>query len=88
MIPELGQFALVLALIMALIQGSLPLLGAQRGNAAWIGIARPVAYAQATFVAIAFLILSYAFVTQDFSVVYVAQNSNSLLPVAFQFNTL
>ena len=88
MIPELGQFALILALVLAALQCVLPILGAQRGNAALIAVARPAAAGQAVFVVLAFAILTYAFVTQDFSVTYVAQNSNSLLPWYYRFSAV
>jgi cytochrome c-type biogenesis protein CcmF len=84
MIPEIGHFALILALVMAIIQGALPLIGAARGNAAWIQVARPSAQAQFVFVMIAYLCLTYAFVTSDFSVLYAAEHSNSLLPLPYR----
>src|SRR5450759_1366377 len=84
MIPELGQFALALALTLALVQGILPIAGAARGNTVWMGVARPVAQGQLVFVAIAFGCLTYAFVTNDFSVAYVATNSNSTLPLQYR----
>jgi len=84
MIPELGQFALSLALMLALVQGILPIVGAARGNTVWMGLARPVAQGQLVFVAIAFGCLTYAFVTNDFSVAYVATNSNSTLPLEYR----
>ena len=84
MIPELGNFALVLALIIAVVQGTLPLVGAQRGLASWMKLARPAAQGQAVFVAIAFGCLTYAFVQNDFSVLYVASNSNSALPLEYR----
>jgi cytochrome c-type biogenesis protein CcmF len=80
MIPELGQLALILAMLLALAQGVLPLIGAWRGNRALIAIARPAAAGQAVFVAAAFFILVNAFVHFDFSVRYVADNSNLALP--------
>ena len=80
MIPELGNFALMLALCLALVQGSLPLLGAWRGDRRWIALARPAATGQFIFVAFAFGCLVTAFVNNDFSVAYVAANSNSMLP--------
>lgn len=80
MIPELGQFALILALLLALVQGVLPLIGAWRGNTRLIAVARPAAAGQALFVLLAFCILTLAFLQFDFSVAYVAQNSNSQLP--------
>ncbi|HSM99594.1 MAG TPA: heme lyase CcmF/NrfE family subunit [Rudaea sp.] len=85
MFPELGQFALILALLLAVVQCALPLYGAWRGNPALIGVARPAVAGQAVFVALAFGILTYAFVTHDFSVAYVAQNSNLSLPWYYRF---
>ncbi|NIP72701.1 MAG: heme lyase CcmF/NrfE family subunit [Gammaproteobacteria bacterium] len=84
MIPELGHFALILALCMALIQGVLPLAGSVRGNAAWTAVARPAAWAQLLFMTLAFVALTHAFVVNDFSVAYVAQNSNSRLPLMYR----
>jgi cytochrome c-type biogenesis protein CcmF len=84
MIPELGQFALSLALGLALVQAVLGLGGAARGNAVWMAAVRPAAQGQLVFVAIAFGCLTYAFVTNDFSVLYVANNSNSKLPLQYQ----
>ena len=88
MLPELGQFALILALILAALQCALPIIGAQRGNAALIAVARPAAAGQAVFVVLAFGILTYAFMRGDFSVAYVAQNSNSLLPWFYRFSAV
>jgi cytochrome c-type biogenesis protein CcmF len=88
MIPELGQFALILALLLACVQCVLPILGAARGNTALIAVARPAVAGQAVFVALAFGILTYAFVTQDFSVAYVAQNSNLALPWYYRFSAV
>ena len=84
MIPELGQVALALALAVAAAQALIPLMGAMRGHAAWMAFARPAAQAQALLVAFAFGCLVYAFVTNDFSVQYVASNSNSALPVHYR----
>ncbi|MDQ7994787.1 MAG: heme lyase CcmF/NrfE family subunit [Luteibacter sp.] len=80
MIPELGQFALVLALLLALVQGVLPILGAWRGNTALMAVARPAAAGQAVFVFLAMGVLIHAFLVYDFSVAYVADNSNLALP--------
>ena len=88
MLPELGQIALILALLVAALQAVLPLVGAQRGIASWIAIARPAAFAQLALVASSFAILAYAFVTQDFSVKYVATNSNSLLPMVYRYTAV
>src|SRR5688500_641654 len=84
MIPELGQVALSLALAVALVQAFFPLAGAHNGNLAWMSLARPAAQGQALLVAFAFGCLTYAFVTNDFSVQYVAQHSNSALPLPYR----
>ena len=85
MIPELGHFALIVALCIALVQSTLPLIGAQTGNARFMALARPAAQGQFVFVAIAFGCLAYSFINNDFSVVNVASNSNSHLPVPYRF---
>ncbi|EIM01234.1 c-type cytochrome biogenesis protein CcmF [Rhodanobacter thiooxydans] len=85
MTPELGQLALILALLLALAQSILPLLGAWRGNHALMAVARPAAAGQAVFVAMAFGILAWAFLRFDFSVQYVADNSNLALPWYYRF---
>jgi cytochrome c-type biogenesis protein CcmF len=84
MIPEIGQLALALALCLALAQSSLGLAGAARDDSLWMGAVRPAAQGQFVFVAIAFGCLTYAFVANDFTVAYVASNSNSALPVAYR----
>jgi cytochrome c-type biogenesis protein CcmF len=84
MIPELGQVALLLALAVALVQGTLPIAGAARGNRAWMALARPAAQTQCLLVVVAFAALAYAFGHNDFSVLYVAQNSNSALPLHYR----
>jgi len=80
MIPELGQIALIIALCLALLQATVPLYGAWRGDSLAMSFAQPAAMAQCLFVLFAFLCLVHAFVTNDFSVTYVAMNSNSALP--------
>ncbi len=84
MIPELGLFCLCLALALALMQGVLPLAGAQRGRAEWMALARPLAHWQGLLVAVAFVLLAACFVRNDFSVLYVASNSNSALPLPYR----
>ena len=84
MIPEIGQLALALALCLALAQSSLGLAGAARGDSVWMSATRPAARGQFAFVAIAFGCLTYAFVANDFTVAYVASNSNSALPLAYR----
>lgn len=84
MIPELGQMALVIALLLALVQGTLPVIGAQRGNATLMAVARPAAYGQLAALLIAFAALGYGFAANDFSVKNVAHNSFSELPLAYR----
>src|SRR5258707_9684983 len=84
MIPEIGQFAFIIALLRALPQETLPPLGASGGNHGWIALAAPAGQAQFIFVAIAFCCLGYSFITNDFSVLNVATNSNSQLPLHYR----
>ena len=84
MIPEIGQFALIVALLLAVTQATFPLIGASRGNRTWIALAAPAGQAQFIFVAIAFCCLGYSFITNDFSVLNVATNSNSQLPLHYR----
>ncbi len=88
MIPELGHLAMILALCLAVVQGTLPLIGAWRGDRQWMGLAQPAAWGQFSFLAFAFACLTYAFVVDDFSVAYVAQNSNSALPWYYKFSAV
>ena len=85
MIPELGHFALILAFTLALVQGILPLIGAATNQTNLMAVARPAAQGQFVFAAIAFACLAYSFITNDFSVLNVATNSNSRLPTAYRF---
>lgn len=84
MIPELGQFSLILALGVALVQGIVPIVGGVRGDLRLMGIARPAAAAQLLVMSLAYGCLTAAFVRDDFSVLYVAQNSNSMLPAFYK----
>ena len=84
MIPEFGHFALVTAFAVALAQGVLPLFGAQRGDARWIALAKPAAFALNLSLLTAFACLTAAFVLNDFSVLYVAQHSNTQLPLPYR----
>ena len=88
MIPELGQLALILALITALVLGVLPLVGAQTNRPVLTLVARPAATALFIWVAMAFICLMIAFIQNDFSVLYVAQNSNSLLPTIYRIGAV
>jgi cytochrome c-type biogenesis protein CcmF len=84
MIPELGHFALIVALLVAIAQGTLPMWGAYRRDPALMALAKPAARAQFALVAIAFGCLMWSFATGDFSVDLVAQNSNSQLPMRYR----
>ena len=88
MLPELGNFALILAALLALTQCVLPILGAHRHDAALMAVARPAVIGQFVFIAFAYLLLTYAFVSQDFSVAYVAQNSNLRLPMHYRLSAV
>ncbi len=88
MIYELGHFALMLALAVALVLGVLPLWGAHRGNAAWMALARPAALGQFVLVALAYASLTHAFVTHDFSVLLAAQHSHTALPLVYRLSAV
>ncbi|MEZ5440279.1 MAG: heme lyase CcmF/NrfE family subunit [Lysobacterales bacterium] len=88
MIPELGQWCMVLALLLAGIQAIVPMAGSYLGDEALMRSARPLAYGQCLFLLLAFLLLAQSFVAQDFSVAYVAQNSNLDLPVAYRISAV
>lgn len=88
MLAEIGQMVLIMSLFVASLQAVFPLLGAWRANMTWMAIARPAAYVQVVLVLVAFLLLTVAFVIQDFSVRYVAENSNSLLPIMYRYSAV
>lgn len=88
MIPEYGHFALILALALAILQSVLPLWGAYRSNYQLMALSRSLAAGHFTFVAIAFAVLCYAFLSDDFSVVIVASHSNSQLPDMYKFSAV
>lgn len=88
MVPELGSFSLILALLLCVVLGTLPLIGASTNNVLWMSLARPLSAGVFVFVGIALVILAYAFVTDDFSVQFVAQHSNSLLPARYKFTAV
>jgi cytochrome c-type biogenesis protein CcmF len=85
MIVELGLFALVMALLLAVAQAWFGLAGAHVGNRRWMEAARPAVTGQWVFVALSFAALCWAFYKNDFSVQYVANNSNSELPTFYRF---
>jgi cytochrome c-type biogenesis protein CcmF len=84
MIPELGHFALILALPVAAVLGILSLAGGQNGRADWMALARPGAQVLWLLTGFSFLCLTYAFYTNDFSVLYVSQHSNTQLPAIYR----
>ncbi|HET7922636.1 MAG TPA: heme lyase CcmF/NrfE family subunit [Gammaproteobacteria bacterium] len=88
MIPELGHLALILALCLAVVQAGFGLIGPWRRQLIWMSAVKPAATAQACFVLLAFAALAYAFLTNDFSVQYVAQNSNTALPWPYRFTAV
>ena len=83
MIPELGHFALILALCISLAQTVFTLAGAHFGYARWIALARPTAFAQFAFVLLSYICLTVVFLNHDYSVLYAASNSNTQLPVMY-----
>ena len=86
MIVEIGHYALILALILAAVQGTLPLVGAHRGDARWMALAAPAAQLQLVGVLVAFLALMHAYVSSDFSVLNVFQNSHSAKPLLYKIS--
>jgi cytochrome c-type biogenesis protein CcmF len=85
---ELGHYALMLALGLALIQGSMPIIGARSNDPVLMSIAAPAALAQFAFVAIAFGSLATCYVTSDFSVLNVYENSNSTMPLVYRLTSI
>ena len=85
MIPEIGHYALILALALALVQAAAPPLGARLGDSGLMALARPAAAAQFVFISAALGCLMHAFVVSDFSVVTVADNSHSAKPLLYKF---
>jgi len=88
MIPELGQFTLILALCLAVVQSVVPLAGTYTGNRSWMAASRSLAWGQLVFLGIALLVLTNAFLADDFSVVYVAQNGNTKLPDIYKISAV
>ncbi len=88
MIPEIGHFALILALALAICQAAWPLVGAQRGDAAMMAVARPAAIGQFVFVGVAFACLTWSFLESDFSVLYVANHSQLALPTMYKISAV
>ncbi|MCG8673439.1 MAG: heme lyase CcmF/NrfE family subunit [Pseudomonadales bacterium] len=88
MIPEIGHFAVIIAWVVAMVQAVVPLVGAQQRSFRLMSIARPAAYTQFLFLTISFFALSYSFATNDFTVKYVANHSNSYLPIYYKLSAV
>ncbi len=88
MIPELGHFALIIALGLGCLLAVFPILGAWRANNAWMSMARPLAQGHFVFLVMAFLCLAHGFINSDFSVAYIANNSNSALPLGYRISAI
>ena len=88
MIPEFGHYALILALCITLIQGILPLVGAHYGRCEYLVLARPAAQTTFMLLALAFISLAWSFYVNDFSVLYVAEHSNSQLPIMYRLGAV
>jgi len=88
MIPEIGHFALIIALCLALVQTVVPIIGAQTNTSQWIAVAKPAARGQFLFLVISYICLTYSFIKNDFSVLYVANNANSALPLQYKISAV
>ncbi|WP_276208191.1 heme lyase CcmF/NrfE family subunit [Halomonas sp. NO4] len=88
MIPEIGHFALVIAMLMAAVQAVMPLAGASLRRPLWMAYARPMAAGQLLFVVIAYLCLTASYLLDDFTVANVANNSNSMLPWYYKLSAV
>ena len=88
MLPEIGQFSLILSLFFAFSLAFVPLLGYWTGNRLLLETARPLTFIMSLLVLVSFVVLSWSFATDDFSVLYVSQNSNSQLPIWYKLSAL
>lgn len=87
-VPELGEFSLTLALCLSVLLAIVPLVGASRGNVLWMNFARPLSKGMFLFTLFSFICLSWSFLYNDFSVAYVASNSNSALPWYYRMSAV
>ena len=87
-VPELGQLAMIIALCFAIVQAFFPMVGAWKGDHRWMSLAQPAAWGQFVFLLISFLILTWSFLVDDFSVAYTANNSNSMLPWYYKISAV
>ncbi len=88
MIPEIGHFALIIAFCLAGLLALLPMIGLYHKNDVWMQAARPIALGQCFFILLSFMCLLYAFIHNDFSVAYVAGNSNAALPIFYKISAI
>jgi len=88
MIPELGNFALILALCLSLVLAIIPMAGSLNNTPGWVALARPAAWGQLFFLALSFACLVNAFLVNDFSVLYVAQHGNTRLPTMYKISAV
>ena len=88
MIPEIGQFALIIALCLAVAQSTIPLWGAHTNNMNWMSVGRTAAFGQFAFLIISYICLTHSFIVNDFSVLYVAGNSNTNLPIYYRISAV
>ncbi|MGB1382639.1 MAG: heme lyase CcmF/NrfE family subunit [Porticoccaceae bacterium] len=88
MIAELGHFALIIALAMAVLQSVVPMVGSFRGYSNWMRLGSSLSIGQLLFVAISFVCLAMAFLNDDFSLKYVSQNSNTALPDHYKISAV
>ena len=84
MIAELGHFALIVALILSVVQATVPLLGAYRNRMAWMAVGRPAAHGQLLFIAFSYACLTYTFIQSDFSVLLAASHSHTATPLIYK----
>jgi cytochrome c-type biogenesis protein CcmF len=88
MVAEFGHFSLIIALFIALMQTVIPQIGASIKNQLWMSCARPLVLAQSLFILLSFICLVFLFINDDFSVRYVAENSNTLLPDRYKISAV
>jgi len=88
MVAEFGHFSLIIALFIALMQTVIPQIGASIKNQLWMSCARPLVLAQSLFISLSFICLVFLFINDDFSVRYVAENSNTLLPDRYKISAV
>ncbi|MBX2867132.1 MAG: heme lyase CcmF/NrfE family subunit [Acidiferrobacterales bacterium] len=86
MIPELGHYALILALVLSILLSVLPLYGTLKGVTTWVALAKPLALNLLLMVAVSYICLTWAFLQNDFSVSYVAGHSNTRLPLIYKIS--